>query len=333
MTTRVSASITVTNGSDLMYQVKQFFKTSGGWTVPRSSDGITMSLVADVITHAGAGAGGLANLKAWFVLRDPSGRREYCFQRTASNNTDWRITFSELSRFIIGSPSATVVPSAADTATLHGAGTDGVPVNTTFLRTDGSYKLQVCVDPTPIGIGDVYLAWFGTSDNVTPSDCGTMFMAEALKEYDEGDTSPIIHFVRYTATAGFMFVYTAFGSASVQNSMFTGWFKYGLGGSSYVALNANGYGAQNSGYPVYSGLGNIPAWPISGKLGGISLFLFCIGVAPKGVVMHMKHPFSPKAFPNTLNIAGDEPYIYWNGQTGGGGCSMLMPWSNTVPTP
>src|SRR5688500_12752572 len=97
-----------------MFLVKEVLKSSG-WTIPASSDGLTYNSSGDQITHAGSGAGGHQNTRAWWRARDPNGRREITVQYVGiSGSLTWRTKFSELSRFVLGSPAATVTPSAAD---------------------------------------------------------------------------------------------------------------------------------------------------------------------------------------------------------------------------
>jgi hypothetical protein len=58
------------------YDWKAFMKGSGGasdWTVIASGDGLsTFSTTTDVITQAAIGAGGMANPRSWFILREPN---------------------------------------------------------------------------------------------------------------------------------------------------------------------------------------------------------------------------------------------------------------------
>jgi hypothetical protein len=110
-----------------------------------SSDGLTYSSSADLITTASSGAGGLANNSAWFRMQDPSGTREFTCQRGTSN-TVWRVKYSYASKFTTGSPGITQTPLAADQGIAFGAGTDASPTYSSWFTTDGTYRLQIMAD-------------------------------------------------------------------------------------------------------------------------------------------------------------------------------------------
>jgi hypothetical protein len=148
--------------NEVFFQFKEKMKAAG-FTVTQSSDGLTYSSSGDVITHFSTGAGGLNNARAFFILREPGGRREYCFQRNSS--TVVRIKYSALARFVTGSPSATVTPDATDEQTMHGGGTSAAPTFATFFGADGTYKTHHVIESTPVN-GAYFWACYGTL-NVT----------------------------------------------------------------------------------------------------------------------------------------------------------------------
>lgn len=116
------------------FAVKEALKAAG-WSIRASSDGLTFSMVGDLITHTGAGAGGI-NTRAWFVARQPgqvAGRtRELCWQHAAPQASD-RIKWAVETAFTGGAPSALVVPTATDQQLIAGGGTDAAPTFTGVL--------------------------------------------------------------------------------------------------------------------------------------------------------------------------------------------------------
>jgi hypothetical protein len=115
---------------------------ASGWADTKDSDGTTYAPAGGQITGGAAGAHGLGNASAWFVISN--GTRQYCVQRSAANDTQWRIKYSPAAGFTGGAPAATQVPSATDEVVLLGAGTDAAPTYATLFATNGSYRLNIC---------------------------------------------------------------------------------------------------------------------------------------------------------------------------------------------
>lgn len=110
--------------AEAVFRTKQLLKTAG-WVHQASGDGLaafsaTPGNINDVIAAAGAGAGGMANTNAWFVIKEPgSGTRQICYQR-GLDNTRWRVKYSVAAGFNGGTPSATTTPTATDEQFLAG---------------------------------------------------------------------------------------------------------------------------------------------------------------------------------------------------------------------
>jgi hypothetical protein len=315
---------------------------SSGWAKISDSDGTTYSSGGTQVTSGAAGAGGLGNSLAWFVLRDPGSRRQFCFQKSSANNTQWRIKFSESAGFSGGSPGATRVPSATDEQVILGSGTDASPTMATLLNTDGGYRFHVISESAVVTGSNVYMFWFGTSRSTT-GECDALFMCEGLRagSYDASstpDTSPCVVWCSYNATLGIDYLW--FGSAApVTAHNCKAWFKHGLSGSAWQAVNCNGFGTANVGYPVYSGTTNqVGQWAADSYEGGIEmLFVRCNNNSapngPKGAAAHMKHCFYARDYPNTFGFNTADPYVYWGKQNAGGGCVILLPWiTGTAPS-
>jgi hypothetical protein len=134
--------------AEAIFRLKQLLKTAG-WIHQASSDGTTFTTtpgnVNDAITSAGIGAGGMENSLAWFVLQQPGGTRQFCFQ--IDTTTTWYIKLSVSAGFTGGTPSATEVPSATDEIVLVGLGPDAGPTFEAIpLYPDGQQTFNIVAD-------------------------------------------------------------------------------------------------------------------------------------------------------------------------------------------
>ena len=157
--------------AEAIWNLKETLKDAG-WTVTSSGTGTsgTYSASTDLITTPTI----LAGVRAWFVIREPSGAggREWCWQR-GNNNNEWRVKISPAQGFVGGSPNANTVPSASDQGVIMGGGTDGSPTYDTdifstrlFLDPDGIFSFHVIADDTAYGPAGnvVYPFWaFGVA--------------------------------------------------------------------------------------------------------------------------------------------------------------------------
>lgn len=94
-----------------VFDLKTLLKTAG-WTVPQSSDGLTYNGSGDQISHGGAGANGMDNASAWFVVQMPGSSRSFCLQRYNSSGygSYWRVKYSKAAGFTGGTPGVTQTP-------------------------------------------------------------------------------------------------------------------------------------------------------------------------------------------------------------------------------
>lgn len=212
-----------------------------GWTVPRSSDGTTYNASGNQISSGGSGAGGLNNNYAWFVVRDPGGRREYCFQRSTSAGS-WRVAFSELARFTGNSPDATVAPSATDSQNLIGGGTDASPTYaTTWLDAAPSGRAHAVAESAPTG--DVY-PFYLTQTYVGTGALRSFLIVDALTDCEDDDVSRVVHVANSTIGATM--------STLVTSQLVKTWTRFGLSGAAFSA-NAVAI-APNAGVYIFGGL-------------------------------------------------------------------------------
>lgn len=216
-----------TTGGMAFWELIQMWVAAGA-TVMADSDGTTYDADGGQVTGGGTGTNGLNNTNAWVRIRYPGGR-ECTFQR-GSTSTQWRIKYSAQAYFIGGSPSASQTPTAADQAIRCGGGTDASPTFVTFLTTDASYKLYGCADSSS---GAWWFAYTLISN-------GTQYggaILDPLTAVLSGDTEPTALTVALQG-ATFTSATMSSTSASATTSGTMAWMKYGLGGSSFVAVPA-----------------------------------------------------------------------------------------------
>lgn len=183
-------------GPAAIFNLKTALKAQG-WTVPRSSDGTTYNAAGDQITQAGTSAGGMSNAFAWFVIQEPSGVRQWCFQRATgvapTGNENWRIKASGAAGFTGGSPGATQTPSATDEVILLGAGTDAAPTMAQLMSGAVNGTRQ------NIGVGQVgeRYAWYMLLTNVGLTTTNALLMHDTLQAngYVSADTDPCVYVV------------------------------------------------------------------------------------------------------------------------------------------
>jgi hypothetical protein len=162
-------------GAIAMYTLLATF-IAAGWADVKDSDGTTYAPAGGQITSGAAGANGLANSLAWFVVA--GGGRQYCVQRSSASNAQWRIKYSFAAGFTGGTPGAARVPSATDEVVLLGGGTDAAPTFATLYQVDGTYRMNCCVGKLAGLVSSVFyqMCW----PNGTPSGTGMLWFCDIM---------------------------------------------------------------------------------------------------------------------------------------------------------
>ena len=230
---------------------------SAGWTVKSTGDGTTYTASGNGLTSGGTGAGGLGNTNAWFRIQAPavsSQTREFCFQKTTAANTTWRITYSPSVGFTSGSPSATRVPTATDSVTIFGSGTDASPTGAQQFGADGNYRFSIVAGDSTVGYS---FYWFGSNSTTTTVSSG--FLLDVLKSgtYSVGDVDPCVIYDGYGTNI--------FADGSSTNNGIAGYNNTkGLLGTSYVGIStsfivlASATATANIIFPAKMGSNSLP---------------------------------------------------------------------------
>lgn len=340
-----SAQTTPATGAACMFDFKEFAKANG-WTVPRSSDGITYNPSGDQITTGAAGAGGMANNYAWFELRCPAGLRSLVFQRITTNLL-WRVKYEGPgSGFTGGTPTATRVPTATREVVVRGGGTDAAPTGYTLHTTDGTYRAIFTCDDEPssdrLGAG-YFLSMataltasdaFRTNITIEPLDDRSFVEADSLSAPTVGDADPVILVVGLgtgnSLAWSLVDTSTAWGSAVLTNSPVFGWYKFAYAGAAFVNLGAarpatnfsNGYTlSTRSGISPYDGKDELMS-----ILMGRSDDHTATQRGIKGELRYTRQKGVAREFPDTIDLgAGQNRYLY----TGRGAANtnhLAIPW-------
>lgn len=289
------------NNKVIWFALKETMKLAG-WTVTKSSDGLTYNSGGDQITHSGSGAGGMNNTNAHATLREPGGRREICFQWTTAMLC--RIKYSALARFTGGTPSATRVPSATDEQVIAGSGSDATPTGASFFNAANVRYHIVCLD-SPIGGAYAFYLWVMTTPGSTSQAGGFWLEPMAPGSYDALDVDPCI-------------IGAATGGGSFEASFLAGvgktWLAYGTGSATFLTITG-GFNATFN--------GSLPADLASNKdINGRPLFTVSSGgvrVKGYGALLAIKGP--SRGWPATANRATDA-YVYLG--------NLVIPWANGV---
>lgn len=238
--TRLSDSVSSVNRTDgtapgVGFNLKELLKQAG-WIHQASGTGTagtfstTPGNINDQITNSGTGTGGMDRASAWFVLRDPGGRREWMFQRLASSNS-WRIYYSALDKFTgtgFGAISATVPPTATDQQQMVGTADAGA----TWMSTDNTYLHHAVAESAVEAGGNVYGWWLYTTLRGT-GECSVLMCQDALKSgsYPSADTDPTV--VIYTGVNGSGIDNADIYHSSTSGNFPKGYYKHDLGGEAF----------------------------------------------------------------------------------------------------
>jgi hypothetical protein len=240
-----SASITPTDGRQVMLFLKDFLK-SAGWTVPSSSNGTTFS-AGDILSSSTD----FGN-NSWFILKQPLGatgshggvRRELAFQRSTTNTT-WRAKYSYSSSFT-GSANATTMPSAPDEVRILGSQFPGFGYSTWFT-TDGAYKINLCADTEAPYSFYLHATGSGTAQRIISMDglvSGT---------FAANDNDPYVFYVSNVNVCQMSSLSTGMVSATTGSEISTPacWTRKGYPDEGYAGMSATNYAWADNG-----GLGN-----------------------------------------------------------------------------
>lgn len=251
MSLSYNVNTTPATGSVAMYNLKTLLKDQG-WTVPRSSDGSTYSSSADLITTGAAGAGGMANSSAWFIIKQPvsAGTRAFCIQR-GTTNLVWRVKYGFGGSFTGGAPDATTTPTSTDEQIVTGAGSDAVPTFGALFTTDGTYRHHMMADSDCTRFWSICYATGGGNP------AGVHFLdALSAGTYPAEDVDPVV--MHFYAQADDISSATPVvcSTGALNTGRIYGFIAKGLAGEGFVAIPPMAYFTGNGSVyaaPLYLG--------------------------------------------------------------------------------
>jgi hypothetical protein len=293
---------------------------AAGWTKVRDSDGTTYSASGTQVTGPAAGTNGLNNARAWFVMQQPGGGRQFCFQRaTAGTDYQWRVKYSYSAGFSGGSPAATVTPSATDEVVLLGGGTDASPsFGSMFASSPGTYRAHCIAQDA--AVSGVYAFYCFCTPNAGGSPNGGIWLEPlAAGSFPAADTDPCI--VGGCTTS-------PFGTTAAN---YRAWYMKGTGSEAFVdmglvvpyqSVSAAGGSTQLMGTNSASLVG---VNPYDSEDNAMPAMFARQGVASqpgwKGFASALKIKGVLRNYPDTANLATDA-YVYVD--------NCLVPWPDGV---
>lgn len=323
MQSNVNIDCSVNGGCEAMFRLKELLKTCG-WTVTSSSDGTTYNAAGDQITLPGAGAGGMNNASAWFVIRDFASKLWYTVQRgTGGNNNALRVKVARVAP-AAGIPGATRVPSqttAADEQILLGGGTDAAPTYGNFgtAATFSGRAEIVAWDAQENGEG--FRPFFLTT--VIGAVTNGFFGLEVMEDgqYPTGDTYPMM-----TACGAAL---GASGSITSVNTATSSWFSWYTPGSvwtSYQIAAPALYGLSTILFGVGPASSLVGVSPYSTRDEGIPLLwgrpVTGTFAGFRGVGRMLRLKGVGRNHPDTTDLASASARIYFD--------NLLIPWPTAV---
>lgn len=285
---------------------------AAGWTKTQDSDGTTYSAVGAQITSGNSGANGLANNRAWFVLKHPTSNRAFCFQRSTASNTQWRVSYCSDDAFTAGTPGATQIPEPAAGSVevvLKGAGSAAAPTFTIILDNDNTYRFNVIAGGAAEGYS---WAYFGTAISTTNMSSAGFFDVMAAGSYPASDADPSVCFIGTYGTGTLNILNTDaakawMGTMSVAgNNRDVGPANYrgGALGGTAVTLGTNGWTGKDDLVPI--------PWFRNAAVKGW-----------KGFSGLMRWGSVARTTLDTFNVSGVRDAIYVYG--------FVFPWDGSIP--
>lgn len=228
-----AVNLTPATGGWTMYYFKEFLKQIN-WQIISSGDGTSYFAASDGITTGNSGAGGMANNSAWFRAYHATTGYEMVFQRGTANR-DWRFKWSHSARFTGGAPSATVPPTATDQQ--HLAGTDGPTYLTSWLFTDGAYRLHMGGDDADGTF------WFCAPTTAALAQSRGIVLLPLLSgTYPVEDTAPYV----VGLASSTPYTIANLGSLVLNTGLANGYYKKGLGGELWLPYKIAPIGANST---------------------------------------------------------------------------------------
>ena len=262
MTYQFNQNLTPTDGCNAVFLWKQFMVGAPGWTVIASSDGTT-NANSDVITSGGAGAGGLLNTRAWFVIKQPASTRQFCFQTIgvhappdSPNAAMWRVKYSPTGFVNGGGPTTTPTANVSSFTGVEDAGvvlgsaigTDASPLGAAMFGLDGTYRMHMMADDAAPNA----FYWFCTTIPTTDVSSGFFFDPLATGTFPGSDTDP---YVVYHATNSFCKILSITGQTTAPLS----YLRRGMSGETFDHLAAGTFCADSGNTPLIGGLPSNPS--------------------------------------------------------------------------
>jgi hypothetical protein len=224
---------------------------SAGWTVPRSGSGVSGVFdTADVFnqvlpnteisvgTNVGIGSGSeaMGNRRCWYVLKTPTGGREFLIYRssvqTDAGDSKWHARYSKAAGFTGGDEDT--IPSATDEEHLRVGAGDPIDLANIFRQGNQSSVIHIAVDDTADSWGEYGLLALEMIPGDSPkNDAGAIFMIDNMALAATGDPHTIV-MTMMTLGDGLVLnrLFSSYGTDRPRS-----WGNEGLGGEAWCACH------------------------------------------------------------------------------------------------
>lgn len=312
-------------GSAAIFAYKQLLK-SIGWIVKASSDGsYSFSNTSDIIDHPGTGVGGMGNQYAYFLIQQPTGGRQLCFQQAFDQS--WRICYS-----VLGMDTFPSNPIFTPTLPTSSVGDDsfifGDNTSQGFYRFPGlfqvnaTYKMQIAADSNP-PYGTYFFTYY---DEKRLPISGFVFDPLASNSYDLSDQDPTMLYATGITDNQFG---TDISTMNVINNP-KGWYRKGDADEQFVpfvGLTLGHYDIAN--YPNVAVPGNIGSNPYTNMDQLFPLVYARPAINPpvpptgyKGISSMMQWTGSTRGTISIVSVASPGDHIVVN--------RVALPWNNST---
>lgn len=306
-----------------MFNLKTALKASG-WTVTKSSDGVTFNASGDQITTGTTGAGGMRVVKAWFVIQAPGAAfgftRSFCIQNADATGQNFRIKYSAAG-FTGGSPAILVTPTATDEQVIVGAGTDAAPTFAgafvTGYGTTVPARQQIMVNnASPY-------EWYTVSQPQGGGDCNQVFAHDVMVtgSFDTLDVDPYVILLKATSSI--------FSSGSFYNTgtVCWAWYRKGMTGPLFTQISANQYTVGSNEYVNALGTNGYSSKDVVLPILYARTLVQLTAVGLKGQSTLFRWVGNPRPSGDTLSVVSTSDGICMSTPPN----CVVLPWDGTVP--
>ena len=233
---RLCQNLAFTNGVECVWADLNLRIQAAGWVLVDSDDSL-----GNPVTGDGAGVGGLNNIDAWVLVRDPGGRREELYIHRLGGYS-WRMQYSSSVGFPVAAHPAAPGVAADEVSLCRGFGANWAPGN-------AAQRVDQWMFPNPfpanvichcaaqdVPDGDVYAHWMFIKD--TAGILETMLYCDCVDEASTPSTDQDKALFYYTDDTP---LYNLLCVKTKGTDQFYGYMNKGMGGEEWSSFSIRFY--------------------------------------------------------------------------------------------